>query len=235
MEAAFFQDLSRLRHRNWFLPSIILAPLVVAATGLALYRGGNPAGFLNGFSFRYFSPLERLMTEPRVLIFYITQLVYPIPSRLSVEHDVTLSTALVHPWTTLPSILLVLLMIGFGCAQLQRRPFLGFAILFFFLNHAVESTLLPLELIFEHRNYLPSAFLFVPVATGIRQLLAIYRRQNRRLYVIIGGSIPLLIIGMGMGTYIRNMTWQTPRTLWQDAMAKAPLSSRPLHNLAWAY
>jgi tetratricopeptide (TPR) repeat protein len=235
VEAAFFQDLTRLRHRKWFPVLVILGPVVVAAAGLALYRGGNPTGFLNGFGFRYFSPLERLMTEPRVLIFYITQLVYPIPSRLSIEHDVVISTSLLHPWTTLPSIVLIVFMIGFGCIQLQRRPFLGFAILFFFLNHAVESTVLPLELIFEHRNYLPSAFLFVPVAAGLENLLNAYRTQNRRLYAIIAGFIPLLVIGMGMGAYIRNMTWQTPQSLWQDAMAKAPRSGRPLHNLAWAY
>ena len=44
------------------------------------------------------------------------------------------------------------------------------ALLFFFLNHIIESTVLPLELIFEHRNYLPAMFLFLPIAAGLQGL-----------------------------------------------------------------
>ena len=36
-------------------------------------------------------------------------------------------------------------------------------------------------------------------------------------------------------THMRNKVWQSPVTLWQDATAKAPLSSRAWNNLAYAY
>jgi tetratricopeptide (TPR) repeat protein len=148
---------------------------------------------------------------------------------------VPLSTGLLEPWTTLPSILIILGLIGLGVWQMRRRPLLSYAILFFFLNHAVESTILSLELVFEHRNYLPSMFLFVPLAAGFYRLISYYRPVNRRMHIGLVTFGALLIIGMGMGTYIRNLTWATPKTLWEDALAKAPHSHRPLHNLAWAY
>lgn len=51
----------------------------------------------------------------------------------------------------------------------QKYSFLSCAVLFFFAGHLLESTVLPLELAFEHRNYLPAVFLFLPLAVCISQ------------------------------------------------------------------
>ena len=133
------------------------------------------------------------MTEPRVLCIYLSQLFYPVPTRLSIEHDIIYSTSLIRPWTTLPAILGVFFLIGLAGRQMRRRPMLSFAILFFFLNHAVESSVLPLELIFEHRNYLPSMFLFVPVAIGLQRVLDFYRAKQSVLYPVLIAFIVLLV------------------------------------------
>ena len=53
----------------------------------------------------------------------------------------------------------------------RRKPLLSFCMLFFFLNHLVEGTVIPLELIYEHRNYIPSMLFFVPVAYGMVRCL----------------------------------------------------------------
>jgi tetratricopeptide (TPR) repeat protein len=112
---------------------------------------------------------------------------------------------------------------------------LSFAILFFFLNHAVESSVLPLELIFEHRNYLPSMFLFVPVAIGLRWTLDYYRAKQSVLYPLLIAFIVLLVAGLGWGTHVRNMAWATEKSLWEDALKKAPGSMRPYTTLAASY
>jgi tetratricopeptide (TPR) repeat protein len=190
---------------------------------------------MDGFQGRPFSLYERLLTEPRIVLFYLSLIFYPLPGRLSIEHDITLSTSLFEPWTTLPAILFHLILIGFGLSQIKRRPLAALAILFFYLNHVIESTIIPLELIFEHRNYLPSLFLFLPVAAGFKKLLDVYQEKNRVFRSILLCALVLLIIVVGAGTYIRNMAWATERSLWEDAMRKAPNSHRPLHNLAWAY
>ena len=45
----------------------------------------------------------------------------------------------------------------------------------------------------------------------------------------------VILIGVSIGTYTRNLTWATEKTLWEDAMGKAPKSARPVHNLAWGH
>jgi Tfp pilus assembly protein PilF len=119
--------------------------------------------------------------------------------------------------------------------QIRRRPALGFAILFFFLNHVIESSIIGLELIFEHRNYLPSAFLFLPVAMGLVNLLEAYRRRSPAMHSVIALFIVLLVTGLGTGTYVRNQAWADAKTLWEDALEKSPRSMRAMHNLAYEH
>jgi len=234
VEAAFFQDLRKQQARRRLTIAAVLVGLSLFAAGVFLFIKGDPFSVLR-YGSRFFSPWERLLTQSRVLIFYLSQVFYPAPTRLSIEHDIAISTSLLDPWTTLPSVIAILLLIGFGFAQLRRRPLLSFAILFFFVNHLIESSIIGLELIFEHRNYLPSLFLFFPVAAGLRYGVNYYRQRSRTMSVVLAGFITLVVIGFGAGTYIRNQTWSSGRLLWEDAAAKAPLSSRPLHNLAWSY
>jgi tetratricopeptide (TPR) repeat protein len=169
-----------------------------------------------------------------VLIFYLTLILCPLPGRLSIDHDFALSTSLLHPWTTLPAIVLTIAVVVGALFQTRKRPLLSFSVLFFFLNHLVESSIIPLELVFEHRNYLPSMFLFVPVAEGTVCLLNRFRGKQPMLYRGLIGLTICLLISFGWGTYIRNKVWQTEVSLWTDANRKAPLLHRPLHNLAMA-
>jgi hypothetical protein len=76
--------------------------------------------------------------------------------------------------------------------KLRKWPILSFAVLFFFLNHAIESSIIPLELIFEHRNYLPGMFLFWPVAVGLERLIGVYRSKNAIVYYGLVGFVPTL-------------------------------------------
>jgi protein O-mannosyl-transferase len=175
---------------------------------------------------------ERLLTQPRVLLFYLSQLFYPVPFRLSIEHDIALSTSALHPWSTLPSMLAVVFLIALAIKKYRSWPFLSFGVLFFFLNHLIESSIIPLELVFEHRNYIPSMFLFVPLASGLCAILDYCRLRRRRMYPLFATFILLLIFCLGTGTYVRNMAWESPETLWTDAARKAPSSGRALAYLA---
>jgi tetratricopeptide (TPR) repeat protein len=235
LEVIFFQDLSSSRTRKRIFWITAGTGLGVVLLGTLFFLKGDPLGFLEHYSERSFSPLQRLMTESRILIFYLTLIFYPVPTRLSIEHDFALSTSLVNPWTTLISILLIFGLIGVGVSQIRRRPVLSFAVLFFFLNHLIESSIIGLELIFEHRNYLPSLFIFFPVAVGIKWLLDYYRDQKRGMHHVMVAFVTLVIMGLGIGTYVRNITWFTEKSLWEDAMQKAPNSKRPYHNLAWGH
>ena len=174
------------------------------------------------------------MTQPRVLLYYLTQIFFPHPARLSIEHDFAISTSLIHPWITLPAILFVIVLIFGAVSKIQRRPLLCFALLFFFINHAIESSFVPLEMAFEHRNYLPSMFLFAPVAAGVLWLLNRYKKRQPFLYWVVFGLGICLISSFGIATYLRNKVWSSEVSLWSDARRKAPSMHRPVHNLAMA-
>ena len=236
VEATFFQDLSQLKTKKIFFWVMAGGGVLVIVIGSIFFLRENPLSIImEGYENRFFSPIQRLMTEPRILVYYLSQIFYPVPTRLSIEHNVLISTSLLNPWTTLPSIGLVLSMIVLGLWQIRKMPILSFAILFFFIHHSIESTVLDLEPVFEHRNYLPSLFLFLPVSIGIKRLLDYYRDKRSPLFWILVCFFALLLIGVGSGTYIRNMAWATERSLWEDAAKKAPGMMRPVHNLAWGY
>jgi len=233
IEVIFFRDIGKPQIRRKIIITGCVAVVLVFLLASFIQKG-NFFSFLD-YSNRFFSLSERMLTEPRIVVFYLSQLFYPVPTRLCIEHYFPLSTSLLHPWTTLPAIGLIAALIVLSFFQLRKRPLLSFAIFFFFLNHIVESTIIPLELVFEHRNYLPSLFLFVPVAAGIKSLIDSYRSRQSFMYYIFVSFIILLMGGIGFGTYVRNMAWKTEKMLWQDAKEKAPQHARPYHNLAFSY
>jgi len=208
----------------------VTATVIGALLTLYITLGRPTQYIITRYADRPFTMIERLMTQPRIVLGYLSQIFFPLPERLSIVHDVTLSTSLFNPWTTVPAIALVLVLIVGAISLTRRMPLLSFAVLFFFLNHVVESTLLPLELVFEHRNYLPSLFLFLPIAAGFHIILVRLPRNSLRRTGTVGIMIAI-IFGLVFFTHTRNKDWATWESLWRDAAIKAPLSSRPLVNL----
>jgi hypothetical protein len=214
------------------LYAALIMIIVIILSVIAYFSGKNPLSFFAAYSERSFTLIERFLTEPRIILFYISQLFYPVPTRLSIEHDIVVSTSLFHPWTTLPSIMLVIIMIGIGFFLIKKKPLISLAILFFFLNHLIESSILPLELIFEHRNYLPSLFLFLPIAVYLIELSKHFSTKNKKMTLLINFFLVFLIVGSALSSHIRNMAWTSETTLWTDAMEKAPGRARPLFMVA---
>jgi len=235
VEAVFFQTITFPKAKKTLCyTTAAVAVLFILALGFFFIQTDHLAIF-KGYQNRSFTLSQRLMTEPRILIYYLSQLFYPVPHRLSIEHDIDISTSFFDPWTTIPAILLLALLFGYGLSQINKRPIVAFGIIFFFLNHLIESSVLPLELIFEHRNYLPSLFLFWPLAAGLIWLVDHYRQKQSNMHKILVCFVVLLVLGWGIGTYARNLAWKTEGTLWDDALKKAPKSARSAYNLAKHY
>ncbi|MCY0536413.1 hypothetical protein, partial [Klebsiella pneumoniae] len=64
---------------------------------------------------------------------------------------------------------------GASLAARKRAPSIPAGWFFFLVAHLVESSFLPLEMYYEHRNYLPSFGLLL-AATGLLEILL--RRSN---------------------------------------------------------
>jgi tetratricopeptide (TPR) repeat protein len=224
--------------RNVKKNAIILAVLVLVPLILALLLKGpslfDPSRILSGYGHRGFTLGQRLLTEPRVIVYYMSLLLYPMPNRLCVTHVISPSHGLLHPPTTLLSILLILFLLSIAAAKSKKWPFISFCVVFFFLNHVIESTIFPLELIFEHRNYLPSMLFFVPVGILLIRSIEFFSGKPGMRFAI-SGLIVVIIIGFGNSTFVRNFTWRTEESLWIDAIDKNPDSVRAHHNLGRYY
>jgi len=232
MEFTFYRDLSqaRVRRRLWLLLLSVGSLLLMG--GACVFIDDSLLGILS-YGNRLFTPVERLLTEPRILWFYLSQIFWPAPGRLSLVHDVEWSRGLLDPWTTLPAVLGIAGLVVLGLSQVRKRPMLSFAVLFFLLNHVIESSLIGLELVYEHRNYLPSLFLFVPVALALHALAGKLRQKSPAAPALAAVFGALLVVGWGAGTFVRNLAWLDHKIFWEDAAGKAPGSMRPVHNLAY--
>jgi len=236
IELSFFQNLKH-PFTKWCFRALVAGGAVLV---LAAFLYALSGGWADSFSYyrRDFEPIERLMTQLRVVLFYLWQIIYPVPEQFSITHDFPVSRSFFEPLTTIASLIFISVMSAFSLWALHKSPafkIVGFSILFFFLNHIVEASFLSLEMVFEHRNYLPSLFLFVPVAIGIKYGFDYYREKNEAMFGFLVLAVCALLVGVGVSTYVRNLDWRTTRSLWQDAMIKAPNSARPLQNLASGY
>ena len=233
IEILFFQDLKDSKTRRKVMAAITISGVLMAVCLTVLYIRGNIAYLFEGYENRVFTLRDRLMTEPRIIMYYLSQIFYPIASRLSLVHDIKISTSLYTPWTTIPAILAIIFLLGIGFSQAIKRPIVALGIFFFFMNHTIESTILPLELIFEHRNYLPSFFLFFPVAAGLIWSIDYFKKKNSFIQKLLVISVVGVFFSFCAGTVVRNRAWATEKTLWEDCIAKAPEMARPYHNLAY--
>jgi hypothetical protein len=106
---------------------------------------------------RDFTLGTRLLSEARIVVDYIGWTLLPAPNALSFYHDdFTISTGLLSPWTTLTSIVCLVALIAFAVWVRARRPLVALGIALFLGCHLLTGTILPLELIYEHRNYFAS-------------------------------------------------------------------------------
>jgi len=125
-----------------------------------------------GYEMRPFSLSERLLTEGRILWFYLGLMVLPRLEAFGLYHDdIAISTGLLTPWTTLPALLGLAALVWLAWWLRRRAPLVSFGIAWFFVGHALESTVLPLELAHEHRNYLPLFGLLLAGGWGLLQAL----------------------------------------------------------------
>jgi len=96
---------------------------------------------------------------------------------------------------------------------------------------------IPLELEFEHRLYLPSAGFYLACVLLFCKVRAVFMPDiddagNHKTLLIT--SMILLLSCLSLLTYQRNMVWQDSVTLYQDCLRKSPQKARVHSCLAKA-
>ena len=193
---------------------------------------------LSSYAIRNFTLVQRLLTEARVVVWYVSLMLWPVPSRLSMQHDPQISTSLFSPFTTLPAILLIAALIYLAVRFRKRYPVITFGIVWFFLNLVIESTIIPLELVFEHRLYLPSVGFYLSITALFSILL---RKTAKGLadveFMKAAGSLLLVCASVfALLTFARNDAWKDPVSIRLDTVEKAPDNARSnadYANILW--
>jgi tetratricopeptide (TPR) repeat protein len=211
---------------------MLIIPAIIIIAGIMIFY--DFSSITKDYSIRPFTMKERLLTEPRVILFYISLLFYPLTSRLTLIHDIEISRGLFAPWTTLAAILAIVLIIIICVIKAKKWPLITYCILFFFINHFIEGSFFSLELIFEHRNYLPSMLLFIPFSILLVKGLEFFYQKKITFY-LLSAIITGLIIVLSITVYLQNDIMKDEFSLWSDNVEKSPRLHSPRQSLGLAF
>jgi len=210
--------------RNWKW-ILALAIFYLATAGVAL-RPSMLEALSSGFKKFPFTPWQRLLTEPRVLLWYLMITVFPLPRFLAVEHDFTASTSFFHPLSTASSFLILIMALVGMILQARGRKLFSFLALWFFGQVLVEALPLPIDLAFEHRLYLASLSIIVPAVSW-----PVLRWEKFRPALV---CIIMVAVFFVVFSFQRNRVWLSEESLWRDAVKKSPGYDRPWYNYCTA-
>ncbi len=180
---------------------------------------------------------DYLFTQFRVIMTYMRLIAFPVNQRL--DYDYELSQTF-FDWRVFCSFLIIIAFL-LGAARLIKLSAHGsphlrlaaFGILWFFLTLSVESSIIPIiDLIFEHRIYLPLFGAVTAVCSTV--ITSLWRRgESTRNTLCFWGFILTLLLGVI--SFNRNSVWKSEVSVWADTVKKSPNSARAWNNLGASY
>lgn len=159
----------RLKHKSHqltilflaIIPTILLAGYLIQGLVETLLRGTYGPR-------RDFTPSERLMTQPLILLDYLHMLFVPRISAISPFMDnFPASQGWLSPPQTLFASIFWTIALTTSLFFKNKFPAIAFGLLFFLFGHLLESTYIGLEMYFAHRNYIPAVGLYFSLAYSV--------------------------------------------------------------------
>ncbi len=185
---------------RWWRAAVVWLPALVVVGALARMINFSP----DLWPSRPFNQPERLLSEGRIIWEYLFHLFVPqIEARGLFQDGYDISRGWFAPASSFFSAVGLLLLFSSAVLLRRRLPFFSVAVLFFFASHLMESSVVGLELYFEHRNYASAGFLFLPVALALAQF---------PIKTAPKVAITLTVAALAVLAF---MTWQRA-TLWSD-------------------
>lgn len=168
------------------------------------------------------------------MVTYLRLLALPINQNLDYDYPLYSSAMQAPVMLSLAFLLtLVILAVYLNLKKEAALKLGAFGILFFFLALSVESTLVPLQPIYEHRAYLPGVGIMMAVSVAAVFLYQkIENSYAQSIVTALGTAIIILILAL---TVQRNTVWQNDLSLWSDVVQKAPRNARGQFNLGVVY
>ena len=212
----------------WLLVSL------VPTLGLVLYLVISER-YLSGYSARTFTPDERLLTEARILWDYVFNILWPTPAALNLFNDsYPVSHGLLDPYQTLTSIFGWIVLLVSAIAMRKVQPLVLFGVLWFLAGHMLESTILGLELYFEHRNYVSQLgiiWLVLGLVASTVEKTNAGNTENRKARLAALMVLALGWAGWQVNVLLREVkAWSSPQEI-----TMAGLNDRPDSLRAWQF
>lgn len=232
----FIELLSKLGSGHNTLPAnqrrlthSVLSIVAIALVSGFIYLYLNIEQFTESYNFREFTFLERIATEGNVLVLYLKNILMPDISNMNLYLD-SFPIAQIYESETIMSYTALLFMGIAAVFLFKKHPIVTFGIGFFFISHLLESTIIPLEIAFEHRNYIG----LLGIALTVVYLTAcITAKINIGL---LKTAIPILaLMILCTQTYSRSIEWSDDIVLHSLALKNNPNSYRARLALATAY
>lgn len=195
-----------------------IAAACVAALTISVTAGWWDPLYL----YRTFSVTDRLLSQPLVLTHYLGWFFLPDIRSMGLFHDDWFNA---HPIGLANIVAIIGLTTGaLACIALKpREPIIALGLIWFLLGHAVESSPLPLEMVFEHRNYLPT--LGLALATSV----LLQRLSSQPLRAVLSGLMIVALCGL---TLARSLVWGDISLHANSELTNHPYSERARLNAA---
>jgi len=196
--------------RAWFQDHKWLLIYIPLAIGFIAFIVIFPT-LMSGYSMRDFSPLERLGLESLVLVHYLKQILLPDLSSLSLFQDYWDINKLGFIRLSI-SLLILFTIASLAWVVRKKRTIFTYGIFFFFISHLLESTIIPLEISFEHRNYLASIGIILATTSLFNSLKV---SPHISYFFLVLYSVVLISISI-----LRVQEWQNESDFFYWAYAK---------------
>ncbi len=233
IEAVIFYPLIHsISYRKLFRYSVY-SGIILSIVFLIVFRNDLHA-YLHDWYLRSreFTISERLYTQFRIIVHYIKWLIFPNIQELGLFHDdIPNSQSLFSPITTLLSALFILCLFLLAAYIRNKQPLVTLGIFWFFIGHSLESTIIPLEMVYEHRNYLSSVGLILAITSLIIHLFKKYTKLARYTAYLFG----LIAMVFSYTTFTRASQWSDPINFAYFEVLHHPESLRANHTLGMQY
>ena len=220
VEILCFRFEASLRERR-ILKAIFWAAIAVPIFLFCLYLCAHPD--MLGYSRNGFTLYTRVLSEARVLCDYLLWFFVPLPSLMGFHHDdIAVSQGLLNPISTAASITFWITLSISAWLLRRRCPGFAFAVTWFLVGHSIESSIFGLELVFEHRNYLPMTGLLLGTVCALAQMAPNIQFPR---YGITGTMVAVVGL-LAFATAVRAHDWRSPFALAMADATHHPMSSR---------
>jgi hypothetical protein len=213
-----FDGYRRPDRRLWLVFVLCLfLPAIIGAAWLLPKISGPDA-----WSFRTFSLAERLLTESRVLIEYLRWTLLPNPRVLGLSHDdIAISHGLFAPISTTIALCGLAGLLTLAVTALPRMPLVALGVFWFFAAHLLTASVIPLELVFEHRNYFASIGVLLAVCAALERAASTAKMPAIKWVIILALGLQFVVV-----THVRAREWSDSMRLAVSEAQHHPQSVR---------